>query len=180
MIKFSLNNKKIFVYLMNNTQFSYDDSGTHDVMQHQRFMHKALQEARKALTAGEIPVGAVIVRQGVIIGRGHNLVETLKDPTAHAEMVAITAACETVSDKYLSGATLYVTLEPCAMCSGALVWSRLDRVVFGASDPKAGGSGSIFNITSNNKLNHQLEVIQGVLEEECSSLLVGFFARKRA
>lgn len=179
MITVSLNNKKYFDYLMNNTRYSYDEPVLAHIAEHRRFMIQALHEAQRAASKGEIPVGAVIIQNGVIIGRGHNLVETLKDPTAHAEIMAITAACQTVGDKHLLDATLYVTLEPCAMCAGALVLSRLKCVVFGAADPKAGGSGSIFNITRNQQLNHQLEVIQGVLETECADVLTQFFAARR-
>lgn len=147
--------------------------------QHQRYMARAFMLAEQAFDEGEVPVGAVIVRKGEIIGKGYNQVERLNDPTAHAEMVAISAACETIHEKYLSECTLYVTLEPCPMCSGAAVWSKLGTVVFGASDAKAGGCGSVFNIASNKKLNHRVEVIQGVMESECEHLMKAFFKNKR-
>jgi tRNA(adenine34) deaminase len=146
---------------------------------HRRFMVLALQEAEKAERSGEVPVGAVIEKDGLIIGRGYNQVETLSDPTAHAEIIAITAACQTLQTKYLIGCTMYVTLEPCVMCSGALVWSKIDKVVFGATDGKAGGCGSLFNICENKNLNHRIEVLQGVLEQDCSELLRSWFQKKR-
>lgn len=148
--------------------------------QHQVYMRKALEEAKLAYEKDEVPVGAVIVYQNRIIGRGHNQVEMLKDATAHAEMIAISAACETLDNKFLTGCTLYVTLEPCTMCTGALVWSRVDRMVIGALDAKAGACGSLFNLASSEKLNHSIEVIHSVLEEECSDLLKRFFRNKRA
>jgi len=146
---------------------------------HQQHMSKAIMLAEDAAAIGEVPIGAIVVKDNIIIGKGFNQVEQLNDPTAHAEMIAISAACETLGNKYLNGCTLYVTLEPCAMCSGALVWSKLDKVVFGASDSKSGGCGSLFNITGNNNLNHQLEVIQGILEADCEYILKDFFKSKR-
>ena len=146
---------------------------------HQKYMMLALLEAEKALRNKEVPVGAVVIHQGVVVGRGHNMVETLNDPTAHAEMIAITAACETLQTKYLHNCTLYVTLEPCPMCAGALVWSKIPTVVFGAIDEKSGGCGSLFNICENNNLNHQIEIIQGVLELDCSEMLKQWFKSKR-
>ncbi|NBC17066.1 MAG: tRNA-specific adenosine deaminase, partial [Bacteroidetes bacterium] len=111
-----------------------------------RWMKRALKEAERAFEAGEVPVGAIVVRDGTVVGRGHNQVERLGDPTAHAEMLALTAACETVGDKFLADCTLYVTLEPCPMCAGALVWARLGRLVFGAFDEKAGSASTLYNI----------------------------------
>lgn len=146
---------------------------------HQRFMLQALHEAELAYMKDEVPVGAVIVKDGVIVGRGHNLVETMKDPTAHAEIIAITSACNTLQEKYLTDCTLYVTLEPCVMCSGALVWSKISRIVFGAMDEKSGGCGSVYSITNSRTLNHNIEIIQGILEYDCSDILKRFFARKR-
>ena len=146
---------------------------------HTRFMMQAFYEAEQAALKKEVPVGAVIVQNGVIVGRGHNMVETLQDPTAHAEILAITAACETIKSKYLLDCTLSVTLEPCPMCSGALVWSKIPKVVYGAIDEKCGGCGSLFNICENNKLNHQIEVIGGILESDCSELLKEWFRNKR-
>lgn len=142
-------------------------------------MARAFMLAEQAFENDEIPVGAVVVRNDQIIGKGYNQVEMLNDPTAHAEMLAISAACETISEKYLSECTLYVTLEPCPMCAGAAVWSKLGTIVFGAQDPKTGGCGSVFNIASNKKLNHQIEVIQGIMESESEYLLKEFFKQKR-
>jgi tRNA(adenine34) deaminase len=147
--------------------------------EHRRFMLQALLEAEKALRLNEVPVGAVIVHDGLIIGRGYNQVETLNDPTAHAEIIAITSACATLENKYLTGCTLYVTLEPCSMCAGALIWSKMDRIVFGATDEKAGACGSILNIAQNKSLNHHVEIIQGVLELDASELLKQFFKSRR-
>ena len=147
--------------------------------EHQRFMIQALLEAEKALKQNEVPIGAVIVQQGRIVGRGYNQVETLNDPTAHAEIIAITSACATLENKYLKGCTLYVTLEPCSMCAGALIWSKIDRLVFGATDEKAGACGSILNIAQNKSLNHHVEIIQGVLELDASELLKQFFKSRR-
>lgn len=146
---------------------------------HQQFMAKALVLAEEAYTNSEVPIGAIVVKNQTIVGKGYNQVETLNDPTAHAEMIAISAACETLGQKYLTGCTLYVTLEPCPMCAGALVWSKIDQLVFGASDIRSGGCGSLFNITSNNSLNHQIEIVQGILEADCEHLLKEFFKNKR-
>lgn len=142
-------------------------------------MQQALSLARTAASEGEVPVGAVIVCDGKVVGRGYNQVEKLKDPTAHAELIALTAACNTLGTKFLNGCTMYVTLEPCPMCAGALVWSRLDRLVFGAPDARAGACGSIMNIVQNQALNHRLEVIQGIMDVESETLLKEFFRDKR-
>jgi tRNA(adenine34) deaminase len=147
--------------------------------QHQRFMARAFMLAEQAFDEGEVPVGAIVVRNGEIIGKGFNQVQRLNDPTAHAEMLAISAACETISEKYLSDCTLYVTLEPCPMCAGATVWSKLGTVVFGTGDAVSGGCGSVFNIAANNKLNHKVSVIQGVMEADCEHLMKAFFKEKR-
>jgi tRNA(adenine34) deaminase len=146
---------------------------------HDIFMHQALKLAETAYRNNEVPVGAVVVKDERVIGKGYNQVELLNDPTAHAEMLAISAACATIQEKYLNDCTLYVTLEPCAMCAGALVWSKISRVVFGAMDEKAGACGTVFNISSNLKLNHRVEVIQGVLEQDSKYLLQQFFKEKR-
>lgn len=146
---------------------------------HQAYMMKAYQEAEQALKQGEVPVGAVIVQDHLLIGRGYNQVEQLNDPTAHAEMIALSSATAYLEEKYLTGCTLYVTLEPCPMCAGALVWSKIDRIVYGAMDDKAGACGSILNIAENEKLNHRIEIIQGVMEQDCSALLQRFFRNKR-
>ncbi|MBD3615774.1 MAG: nucleoside deaminase [Gracilimonas sp.] len=142
-------------------------------------MARAFTLAEQAFEEGEVPVGAVLVYKGQIVGKGYNQVERLNDPTAHAEMIAISAACETLAEKYLNDCTLYVTLEPCPMCAGAAFWSKLGGIVFGAVDPKSGGCGSIFNIASNQKLNHQVEVIHGVMEAESEHLMKEFFKSKR-
>lgn len=146
---------------------------------HQQYMAKAIQLAEDSAKNNEVPIGAIVVKDNVIIGKGYNQVEQLNDPTAHAEMIAISAACETLQSKYLNDCILYVTLEPCPMCAGALVWSKISTVVFGASDAKSGGCGSLFNVSSNKNLNHQVEVVQGILESDCEYLLKSFFQSKR-
>ena len=146
---------------------------------HRRWMRLALMEAERALEANEVPIGAVVVKGSQIVGRGHNQVERLADPTAHAEMLAISAACQTLGTKFLNGCTLYVTLEPCPMCSGALVWSRLDRLVFGAFDEKAGAASTLYDIPQDTRLNHQLETISGVEAEASADLLRAFFRTRR-
>ncbi len=143
-------------------------------------MEQALVEARRAEALGEVPVGAVIVRGGEVVGRGYNRRETDGDPLGHAEILAIREAAQRVGGWRLTGCTLYVTLEPCAMCAGALVASRVERLVFGASDPKAGYCGSLGNLVKDARLNHRLDVVDGVLEEECGEVLRQFFARLRA
>jgi len=142
-------------------------------------MQEALKEAQKAFCEEEVPVGAVIVHQGKIIARGHNQVERLKDPTAHAEIIAITSAANYLGTKWLNQASLYVTIEPCSMCAGAMVLARIKNLYFGASDPKTGASGSIINIVNHKKLNHRIKVTKGIFESECSSLLKDFFKKKR-
>ena len=146
----------------------------------ERIMREALKEARAADDADEVPVGAVVVRGGRIIGRGHNQRRQLGDPTAHAEMIALTAASAFVGDWRLTGCTLYVTLEPCAMCAGATVLARIDRLVYGADDPKAGACRSLYTITTDPRSNHQVAVTRGVLEDECGLVLEQFFRRQRA
>lgn len=145
-----------------------------------QYMSEALKEAMKAFEADEVPVGAVIVHNGRIIGRAHNQIKMLKDPTAHAEMIAITQAAAHLQNERLLDTTLYATIEPCPMCAGAMVLGRVKRLVYGAEDPKAGASGSVIKITRNRKLNHRMEVKKGVLENECAAILKEFFARKRA
>jgi tRNA(adenine34) deaminase len=146
---------------------------------HDRYMGLALAEAERAFASGEIPVGAVVIYQDRVVGRGYNQVEMLRDPTAHAEMIAISAACATLENKFLEECTLYVTLEPCPMCAGAAVMSRLKCIVYGASDLKAGACGTLFNIGSNSRLNHRSEIIQGIRETECEMLLKRFFQNMR-
>ncbi len=146
---------------------------------HRRWMRLALKEAERAYEAGEVPVGAVVVKGGQIVGRGHNQVERLSDPTAHAEMLAISAACQTLGTKFLDGCTLYVTLEPCPMCAGALVWSRIERLVFGAFDEKAGAASTLYDIPRDARLNHQIETISGVEADASADLLRAFFRQRR-
>lgn len=143
------------------------------------YMKEALKEAKKAYSLGEVPVGAIIVFQGKIIARGHNLTEIKKDPTMHAEMIAIRKAAKVLEGWRLTGCDMYVTCEPCSMCAGALVWSRIDKLYIGTMDPKAGACGSIFNIVNTSKLNHSIEVVTGIMEEECSQLMKNFFAELR-
>jgi tRNA(adenine34) deaminase len=149
------------------------------MQEHIRFMNHAIRLAEQAAREDEVPVGAVLVKNSEILGKGFNQIERLQDPTAHAEMLAITAASEALATKHLDRCTLYVTLEPCAMCAGAIVLSRIERIVFGALEPKTGACGSIFNIVQNQNLNHQVEIIQGVLEKECEELLTNYFKSKR-
>ena len=143
------------------------------------FMREAIAEARKAACAGEAPVGAVIVLGGEIIARAHNLKESLGDPTAHAEILAMREAARFLGAWRLTGATLYVTLEPCPMCAGAVVQARMERLVYGAYDPKAGAAGTLLDIPRDMRLNHWVSVTGGVLAEECGAMLAGFFADRR-
>lgn len=146
----------------------------------QQAMQLALEEARRALEQGDVPVGAVLLGpEGDPVGADHNRREELHDPTAHAEMLVLSAAARAQGDWRLAGHTLVVTLEPCAMCAGAAVWARLDRIVFGAPDPKAGAAWSLYNIPQDRRLNHRCELVSGVLEEECAALLSDFFESKR-
>lgn len=140
----------------------------------EKFMRLAINEARKALNEGEVPIGAVITAGDAIVGRGHNLVETLCDATAHAELQAITAASSTLGGKYLNECTLYVTVEPCVMCAGAIAWSQLGRVVYGAADPKRG-----YTTVGGRILHPKTEVTAGVMAEDCQALVSGFFAELR-
>ena len=142
-------------------------------------MLEALKEAHKALEKDEVPVGAVVVHEGKVIARAHNQNILLKDPTAHAEMVAITEATAALQSERLLESELYVTIEPCAMCAGALVLARVKRIIFGAEDPKAGACGSVLNVAHHKKLNHRIPMTSGVLEKECRSLIQEFFRRKR-
>jgi tRNA(adenine34) deaminase len=150
------------------------------IQHHQRFMQQAIVLAEQARDEGEVPVGAVVVHNSQIIGRGYNQTELLKDATAHAEMIALSAAMSTLKSKYLNGCTIYVTLEPCPMCAGALVWSKIDRLVYGTSDIDAGACGSLFDFSSKKRLNHQFEVIQGILERDCKWIIQQFFSEKRS
>lgn len=143
------------------------------------FMREALRQAKIASELDEVPVGAVVVRQDKIIARAHNQVETLKDPTAHAEMIALTQATNSLSSKWLDECVMYVTIEPCSMCAGALVLARIRRLCYGARDPKTGACGSVLNIVQHGKLNHRVEVSGGILAPECGCLLSEFFQKKR-
>lgn len=145
-----------------------------------RWMLEAIAEAEKAESIGEVPIGAVIVRHNEIIGRGHNLRETRHDPTAHAELVAIRDACDRIGAWRLLDCTLYVTLEPCPMCAGAIVQSRVKRVVYGTADPKAGCAGTLMNLLQEPRFNHETELTSGVLQTECALLLTQFFRRLRS
>lgn len=148
-------------------------------MGHERFMQEALSEAEKALALGEVPVGAVVICQDEIIGRGHNQRELLHDPTAHAEVLALRDAATHQGGWRLSGCTLYVTLEPCPMCAGALLQSRIERVVYGADDPKGGCAGSLLNILQFPGFNHEVKITGGILAAESTALLQEFFQQRR-
>ncbi len=143
------------------------------------YMNYAYREAEKAFDSGEIPVGCIIVFQNSIIAKAHNQVESLRDPTAHAEIIAITAAAEYLQSKQLAGCNMYVTLEPCAMCAGAIVLSKIENLFFGSYDLKSGACGSVMNITNNKSLNHLCNVTGGVLDRKCSEILKGFFEVRR-
>jgi tRNA(adenine34) deaminase len=142
-------------------------------------MEAALGEARLAAEAGEVPIGAVVLREGEIVARGQNRVLRDNDPTAHAEIVALRGAAQSIGNYRLNGCTLYVTLEPCAMCAGAMIHARLQRLVFAAADPKAGAAGSVLSVINHPQLNHQMVVEQGILAEEAGELLRGFFRERR-
>ena len=149
-------------------------------MDDEKFMYKALLEAKKAYLKGEVPIGAIIVCRGAVIAKGHNQRERFKDPTAHAEVIAIREASRVLGGWRLPGTTLYVTLEPCPMCAGAIINARVERVVYGAIDPKAGAAGTLMNILEDERLNHRVKVTKGILEEECRNILQLFsrFAKR--
>jgi tRNA(adenine34) deaminase len=149
------------------------------ILKHEQWMNTALREAQRAFDADEVPVGAIVVREGEIIGRGYNQIEQLQDPTAHAEMIAITAAANHVHSKRLENCTLYVTLEPCPMCAGAIVLARIPVLVFSSYDPKAGACGTLCNIVEDQRLNHSIHVVGGICDKESEALLKDFFAKKR-
>lgn len=150
------------------------------VTEDEKYMKEAMKQARKAYKLGEVPIGCVIVHEGKIIGRGYNRRNTDKNTLAHAEITAINRASKVIGDWRLEGCTLYVTLEPCQMCAGAIVQARIPKVVMASMNPKAGCAGSILNILDMPQFNHQVEVIQGVLDEECSRMLKEFFVELRA
>jgi tRNA(adenine34) deaminase len=145
----------------------------------QRYMRMAIDQAMIAEEDGDVPIGCVVVYENRVIGKGYNQREKLQDPTAHAEMIALTAASEFIGSWRLHDCTMYVTLEPCSMCAGALVLARIDRLVYGCDDPKTGAVKSLYNIVQDDRLNHHIEVSSGVLAEECSKMLSDFFARRR-
>lgn len=145
----------------------------------EKYMQKAIEAAKIAEENGDVPIGAVIVHQNQIIGKAYNQREQLKDPTAHAEIIALTQAAAFLESWRLNGCTIYVTLEPCPMCAGALVLARMDRLVYGCDDPKTGAIKSLYNIVQDERLNHRLEVTSGVMADECSELLQEFFQRRR-
>ena len=147
--------------------------------QNEQWMKLALREAQRAYEQDEVPVGAVVVRNGKVIGRGYNQIERLQDPTAHAEMIAITAAANHLESRRLDDCTLYVTLEPCPMCAGAIVLARIPTMVFACFDPKAGASGTLYNITHDRRLNHTVHVVSGVCDVESEQLLKSFFGKVR-
>lgn len=146
---------------------------------HEFYMKEALKEARKAFIKDEVPVGAVIVHKGLVIARAHNQIKTLKDPTAHAEMIAITEAANYLQNERLIGCSIYVTIEPCSMCAGAMVLARIDKVIYAAEDPKTGACGSVLDITNHKELNHKINIKKGILEEEAGLLIKEFFKKKR-
>lgn len=148
--------------------------------EHEYWMEQALREAERAVSRDEVPVGAIIVRDGNIVGKGFNQTEMLQDPTAHAEMIAITAAATSLSSRRLENCTMYVTLEPCPMCAGAIVLARIPVLVFGAYDPKAGACSSLYTITNDTRLNHRVHTVGGILEQRCGDLLKVYFGGKRA
>ena len=155
------------------------DEFTTDPAPDEHFMRLALREAEAAGAEDEVPIGAVIVQAGRVIAAAHNQREQLHDPTAHAEMIAITQAAGVLGDWRLEGCTLYVTLEPCPMCAGAIVLARVPRVVYGAADPKAGAAQSLYQLLSDSRLNHRAEVTPGVLAQDCGAILTRFFEQKR-
>jgi len=146
---------------------------------HEKWMREAIKEAKHALEEEEVPVGAVIIYENRIIGRGHNQVERLQDPTAHAEMIALTAATNTLGKKWLTDATMYVTVEPCAMCAGAMILARLKKLVYGAQEIKTGAHSSILNLLDDSRINHRIEVVPGFLKEECGHYMSVFFKEMR-
>lgn len=143
------------------------------------FMHKALLEAFKAQDIDEVPIGAIIVKGGKIIARAHNEREKRNDPTAHAEILAIRSACRKVDSWRLVDCTMYVTVEPCSMCAGTILWARINKVVYGAQDPKGGALGSSYNLFAQKNLNHRPEITGGILEKECASIIREYFKKKR-
>ncbi|HEX9974784.1 MAG TPA: tRNA adenosine(34) deaminase TadA [bacterium] len=149
------------------------------MIEHEKWMEQAFSEAEKAYQKKEVPVGAVVVYENRVIGRGHNLIETLQDPTAHAEILAITAAANYLASWRLDGTSLYVTLEPCSMCAGAILTARIREVIFGASDPRLGACGSVVNLLQNDRLHSSVSMIPGILQAKCETILKDFFVKLR-
>ena len=149
-------------------------------LKHEQWMNVALREAQRAYDANEVPVGAIVVHHGEIIGRGYNQIEQLQDPTAHAEMIAITAAANHLGSRRLENCTMYVTLEPCPMCAGAIVLARIPTLVFGPYDPKAGACGTLYDIVEDRRLNHTVHVVGGICDKDSEELLKRFFVEKRS
>ncbi len=147
--------------------------------QHEYWMELAIREAQAALRREEVPVGALIVQEGVVIGKGSNQTELLQDPTAHAEMIALTAAAAHLGSRRLENCTMYVTLEPCPMCAGAIVLARIPVLIFGAYDPKAGACSSLFTLTNDSRLNHRVHTVGGILQDKCGAMLQKFFTARR-
>lgn len=171
----------LFITTESNRVTDSDVLGQFELPQlHQVFMQMALQQAEQAARSDEVPVGAVIVREGSIIAAAHNQREMLRDPTAHAEMIAITQAAEAVGGWRLEDCILYVTLEPCPMCAGAILQARIPVVVYGALDPKAGAVTSLYEMLNDNRLNHRCEVVSGILQDRCGQILTDFFRQRRA
>lgn len=158
---------------------TFEDSLMKINREHEHWMELALKEAEIALRRKEVPVGAVVVHKGSIIGKGSNQIEMLQDPTAHAEMIALTAAASNLGNRRLEKCTMYVTLEPCPMCAGAIVLARIPLLVFGTYDPKAGACSTLYTITNDVRLNHRVHTVGGILEEKCSAILKEFFKVKR-
>ena len=146
---------------------------------HEYWMTQAFREAEKAYDQGEVPIGAVVVFENRIIGKGYNSIENLQDPTAHAEIIAITAAANHLDSRRLLDTALYVTIEPCSMCAGAIIQARIPLLVYGAADPKAGACGTLYNIVQDNRLNHNVKLVKGILETKCSLIMSDFFRKLR-
>jgi tRNA(adenine34) deaminase len=163
------------VHVKNPVPFTHDDPAQNDI----QWMKRALTEAMNASKRGEVPVGAVLIRNNILISKGGNSPISLNDPTAHAEIIVIRSAAATINNYRLSGTTLYVTLEPCVMCVGAMLHARIDRLVYGAPDPKSGAVSSLYNIGSDGLLNHNLTITGPILEQKCSSILKNFFTERR-
>jgi tRNA(adenine34) deaminase len=164
---------------LDKTEFMFCLSIMSNSKEDQQYMQHAIDQAGIAEENGDVPIGAVIVHEGQVIGKAYNQREQLADPTAHAEIIALTQAAAFLESWRLGGCTMYVTLEPCPMCAGALVLARMDRLVFGCEDPKAGACGSLYDIVRDGRLNHRLEVTSGVLADDCAKLLQDFFQKRR-